>query len=74
MKPRELINLDAEAAITEISIGPNGRIYIFGLSREVLDVVAPLCPNNVSLQARRAQLHRTVVNMSAVPQQDSVNK
>lgn len=43
-----------ETAITEITIGPDGRIYVFGMSQEVLQVLAGLCPENDTLQARMA--------------------
>ncbi len=33
-----------ETAITEITIGPDGRIYVFGLSVEVAEVLEALCP------------------------------
>ena len=33
-----------ETAITEITIGPDGRIHVFGLSLEVAQVLAGLCP------------------------------
>ena len=43
-----------ETAITEITIGSDGRIYVFGMSQEVLQVLAGLCPENAALQARIA--------------------
>ncbi len=43
-----------ETAITEITIGPDGRIYVFGMSQEVLQVLAGLCPESATLQARMA--------------------
>ena len=33
-----------ECAITEITIQPDGRIYVFGLSVEVADILEALCP------------------------------
>ena len=33
-----------ETAITEITIQPDGRIFVFGLSLEVAQVLAELCP------------------------------
>ena len=41
-----------ETAITEITIGSDGRIYVFGMSQEVLQVLAGLCPEDATLQAR----------------------
>ncbi|HEY1785511.1 MAG TPA: hypothetical protein VGG30_08180 [Pirellulales bacterium] len=36
--------IDDETAITEITIQPDGRIYVFGLSLEVAAALAGLCP------------------------------
>ena len=44
-----------ETAITEITIRPDGRIYVFGMSQEVLHALAALCPEDATLQARMAQ-------------------
>jgi hypothetical protein len=38
------IEPEDETAITEITIQPDGRIYIFGLSLEVAQVLEGLCP------------------------------
>ena len=35
---------DDETAITEITIQPDGRIFVFGLSLEVAQALAGLCP------------------------------
>lgn len=35
---------EAETTLTEITIQPDGRIYAFGLSREVAEVLEPMCP------------------------------
>lgn len=54
MKP--LINsFDEETPVTEISIRSDGRIYVFGLSPEVLEVLSDIWPDDVVLQARKAQ-------------------
>jgi len=34
-----------ETAITEITIATDGRIYVFGLSKEVLGILASICPD-----------------------------
>jgi hypothetical protein len=47
---------DGETSITEITIASDGRIYVFGLSKEVLELLAELCPNSPVLQARMARL------------------
>ena len=33
-----------ETAMTEIMIHPDGRIFVFGLSREVAEILHSLCP------------------------------
>ena len=40
------MNSSDEGAITEITIGRDGRVYVFGLSREVLGVLAGLFPGS----------------------------
>ena len=39
-----MLDPDDETAITEITIQPDGRIYVFGLSLEVARVLEGLCP------------------------------
>ncbi|HEX4144641.1 MAG TPA: hypothetical protein VHY91_14135 [Pirellulales bacterium] len=39
-----MTDIEDETAITEITIQPDGRIYVFGLSLEVAQVLAELCP------------------------------
>jgi hypothetical protein len=38
--------LQEETTITEISIRPDGRIFVFGTSRQVLDVLERLNPQS----------------------------
>jgi hypothetical protein len=38
------IDAEDETAITEITIQPDGRIFVFGLSLEVAQVLEGLCP------------------------------
>jgi hypothetical protein len=45
-----------ESAITEITIGTDGQIYVFGLSREILEVLSGLCPNDPAIQQRIERL------------------
>ena len=40
---------DDETTITEITIEPDGRVYVFGTSRQVLDVLERLCPGDAQL-------------------------
>ena len=41
---------DEESAITEITIAPDGRIFVFGLSRPVIDILDRLHPNDSRLK------------------------
>jgi hypothetical protein len=43
-----------ETTITEITIQPDGRIYVFGASRQVLAVLSDLCPGDQTLLQRLA--------------------
>jgi hypothetical protein len=43
------IDPDVEATITEITIAPDGRVYVFGLSRGVLEMLASIQPENPKL-------------------------
>ena len=39
-----MMNAEDETAITEITIQPDGRIFVFGLSLEVARALSGLCP------------------------------
>jgi hypothetical protein len=39
-----------ETAMTEIMIHPDGRIFVFGLSREVAEILYSLCPEKHPLR------------------------
>jgi hypothetical protein len=41
--------IDAQTGFTEIIIQPDGRVYVQGLSRPVLDVVGALNPQDARL-------------------------
>lgn len=45
MVKKQMDEID-ETAITEIMIQPDGRIYVFGLSREVAGILETLCPED----------------------------
>jgi hypothetical protein len=47
---------DGETSISEISIAPNGRIYVFGASYEVLQLLEGLASRDSELVARMAHL------------------
>jgi hypothetical protein len=58
------MNADDESAITEVTIQPDGRIFVFGMSREVAEVLEQFCPaehpirqvvSNSSSQVHRQQ-------------------
>ena len=53
------MNLDEETSITEITILPDGRIFVFGASREVLEVLDDLKLGDETAR-ERAQLARTL--------------
>ena len=45
---------DDETHVTEITIQPDGRVYVFGLSRPVLELLATLRPDDPRLTGRMA--------------------
>lgn len=47
-----------EPATTEITITPDGRVFVFGLSRPVLEICCNLNPNDVQLGRRLEQVRR----------------
>jgi hypothetical protein len=54
-----------ETAITEITIHPDGRVFVFGLSREVAEVLEAMCsPSH--------PLHRSL-NQSEFPSQQQLH-
>jgi hypothetical protein len=44
---------EEETPLSEIHILPDGRVYLFGAGRELLDVVAVINQHDVMLQRRR---------------------
>jgi hypothetical protein len=57
-----------ETTITEITIQPDGRIYVFGTSRQVLDVLADLDPrpsklNTILATAKQLETAQTKHNI-----------
>ena len=53
---------DEETAITEMTFLPDGRICLFGASREVLDLLGMLQLGDTSLDARLAALRTSTPN------------
>jgi hypothetical protein len=41
---------DGETNVTEITIQPDGRVYVFGLSRPIAELLAALQPGDARLQ------------------------
>ena len=52
------MNADDETPITEINLLPDGRICVFGSSREVLEILDSLEFGDPALTARVAHLRR----------------
>jgi hypothetical protein len=48
---RDAIELADETVLTEITIQPDGRVYVFGASREVLEVLDLISPHDSRLRA-----------------------
>ena len=51
-KKRTLISADDEAAVTDIRIAPDGRVFVFGTSRPVLEMLSELGWGDAALAAR----------------------
>ncbi len=50
---------DEETAITEITFLPDGRLCLFGASREILELMGSLQLGDTSLDSRLASLRTT---------------
>jgi hypothetical protein len=48
---RDAIELADETVLTEIILQPDGRVYVFGASREVLEVLDLISPHDSRLRA-----------------------
>ena len=48
-----------ETRVTEISIAADGRIYVFGASRQVIELLSDLQLGDPSLDRRAQQMERT---------------
>jgi len=49
--------LDNEKNVTELTIAPDGRIFVFGTSRQILEVLAALQPADEKLQRLLGHVH-----------------
>jgi hypothetical protein len=52
------LNADEETSITEINLLPDGRICVFGSSREVLEILESLELGDPTLDARVEHIRR----------------
>jgi hypothetical protein len=48
---------DEEKDVTEVSIAPDGRIFVFGISRQMLEICEKLNFNSPDLKKRLIGLH-----------------
>ena len=44
------MSLESEKNVTELSIAPDGRVYVHGTSRQVLEVLEALDPRDVRVR------------------------
>jgi hypothetical protein len=49
---------DLETAISEITILPDGRVYVFGLSRQILEVLQSFPTDDARLHRLHEELQR----------------
>ncbi len=56
-----------ETSMTEITIADDGRVFVFGLSREVLEVLLELCPHETSLLQRLERLPAPGTSLGCQP-------
>ena len=60
-----MIDLSDEDRMTEITIAPDGRVFVFGLSREALEVLSELGPGDA--HARRLLQHVREASGNSLP-------
>ena len=58
MGASRMSNIEDETAITEITIQPDGRIYVFGLSLEVAQALSGLCPPGHAIEPTGGQVQK----------------
>lgn len=63
-----------EPATTEITIAPDGRVFIFGLSRAVLEIAQSLSPNDARLARRLARVAASESNFHEEPETEGINR
>lgn len=62
-KKRTLISADDEAAMTDIRIAPDGRVFVFGTSRPVLEMLSELGWGDAAVAARIQALQQTTAEI-----------
>ena len=62
-----------ETRITEITIQPDGRVYVFGASRQVLEVLEALHPGDEKLLRLLGHIRKCAVNMPDETGQENVD-
>ena len=62
---------DEEVTLSEIHILPDGRVYLFGAGRELLDVVAVINERDELLQRRREACQPVVASPLTEPHPSS---
>jgi hypothetical protein len=63
---------DLETAISEITIFPDGRVYVFGMSRQVLEVLQSFPTGDARLHLLHEQLQRRTDCQSVLRQESTV--
>lgn len=63
-KKRTLISADDEAAVTDIRIAPDGRVFVFGTSRLVLEMLSDLGWGDEAVTARIQALQQTAAEIT----------
>jgi hypothetical protein len=58
---------DDETTMTEITILPDGRLYVFGMSRPVLDILRLLETGNPRLERLEEQLQSVTTSRARGP-------
>lgn len=56
---------DGESAVSEMTFLPDGRICLFGASRELLELLSSLNLGDASLDIRLAAIRRTSTGLTA---------
>lgn len=63
---------DEETALSEITILPDGRVFVLGASRQVLEILEVLSPEDAALKQRLKQVGEQTLSSdrreSATPQ------